>query len=114
MIRGALRPPLLQHLTWAIAVLLGGAGIAAFMAEPKAMNASASAELGTASQCAFHPGLPPAWGTDKFAGMKRLAGGTFVLGSMDGYPEERPAREARLLLFGWIRRRQPMLSSQPS
>ena len=101
MIRGAMRPSPLRHLTWAVAVLLGGAGIAAFMAEPNAMNAPASAELGTASQCASHSGLPPAWGTDKFAGMKRLAGGTFVLGSMDGYPEERPPREATVSPF-WL------------
>ncbi len=34
-------------------------------------------------------------------GMVRLAGGTFLMGSDEGYPEERPAREVRVGAF-WI------------
>jgi formylglycine-generating enzyme required for sulfatase activity len=100
MIRGRGHLSWLRH-RWAIAVLLAGAGITAFMTEPKALNGPASAELGTDRQCASYSGLPPAWQTNKFAGMKQLAGGTFVLGAIDGYPEERPVRETTVPPF-WL------------
>lgn len=100
MIRGAGRR-LLPRSAWLIAVLLGGAGIAVFMGKPKALDMPASAELGTPSKCAAYSGLPLAWRTNKFAGMKRLAGGTFVLGSIEGYPEEKPSRQATVSAF-WV------------
>lgn len=87
-----------------VAVLFGGAVIAAAsLGAAKLSKPPESARLGAAEKCAAYSGMPPAWGTDKFAGMTRLAGGKFVLGSMDGYPEEMPLREANVSSF-WLDR----------
>lgn len=59
--------------------------------------------LGTAERCAAFNGLPPGWRTDARAGMARVPGGSFELGSDSGYLEEQPAFEVRVEPF-WIDR----------
>lgn len=59
--------------------------------------------LGSESRCAAYGGLPPGWGQERRAGMVRLEGGEFQLGSYGGYPDERPAGEGRTRVAAfWI------------
>ena len=53
------------------------------------------AQLGSETLCAAGSGLPPGWGSERRAGMVRVAGGEFMFGSLAGYPDERPASAAR-------------------
>ncbi|MDB4973623.1 MAG: sulfatase-modifying factor 1 [Myxococcaceae bacterium] len=53
--------------------------------------------------CHDYAGLPPGFGTDPHAGMVKLPGGRFVLGSDQGYADERPPRERSVQPF-WIDR----------
>lgn len=62
-----------------------------------------AAALGSEAACAGYTGLPPDWRQNPHAGMVRLAGGSFILGTQDGYAEERPAREVAVAPF-WIDR----------
>lgn len=68
---------------------------AALMTQPP------SAELRPRHLCTAYDGLPPDWRSDKFSGMKLLSGGRFALGSIEGYPEERPVRQAEIRAF-WL------------
>ncbi|WP_020656101.1 formylglycine-generating enzyme family protein [Massilia niastensis] len=82
-----------------------GAGLAAWTlrATPATANAPPGIALGNGAACAAYSGLPPGWGRDPHAGMLRLPGGRFVLGAVDGYPEEQPLREVTTAPF-WIDR----------
>ncbi len=64
---------------------------------------SASVTLGDRSHCESFAGLPAGWGKDPHAGMIRLDGGAFELGSERGFADERPVRGARVEPF-WIDR----------
>jgi sulfatase modifying factor 1 len=94
------------------ALVIGGAVVAvaggAFLtyglsATPALRPTPPEARLGNSEACADYSGLPPGWGSDSYAGMLRLPGGRFVLGSVDGYAEERPLRETTVEPF-WIDR----------
>jgi formylglycine-generating enzyme required for sulfatase activity len=86
-------------------VLAAGAGLAAFVlrAAPDALAAPPVIALGKQADCATYSGLPPGWGSHPHAGMQYLPGGRFLLGSNDGYAEERPLRELTMAPF-WIDR----------
>ncbi|WP_428311830.1 formylglycine-generating enzyme family protein [Hydrocarboniphaga sp.] len=60
--------------------------------------------LGSAATCAAYSGLPPAWRDDAHAGMVHIDGGRFVLGSTQGYVDERPAAERVEVDAFWIDR----------
>jgi formylglycine-generating enzyme len=88
-----------------LAAVLGAAGIAAgtaFALRP-APHSLSQATLGSEAACGSYPGLPPAWDRDPHAGMVRLSGGGFTLGTDDGYAEERPPRTVAVGDF-WIDR----------
>src|SRR5262245_27723490 len=56
--------------------------------------------------CSGYSGLPaPSPGKDAPAGMAFVPGGTFIMGSGDAYPEERPPRQATVGGF-WIDRHE--------
>ncbi len=84
-----------------IAAVLAGAGI--WAADGYSPAGSELAPLGDRSRCAAYSGLPQAWGEDRHAGMARIAGGDFGLGSQRGYGEERPVVRAHIAGF-WIDR----------
>ena len=65
--------------------------------------ATQPALLGSESSCAAYTGLPPTWGQDFHAGMVWITGGRVTLGSVDGYPEERPEHVVEVADF-WIDR----------
>lgn len=68
-----------------------------------ANRARTLATLGTEPQCERYNGLPNGWGRDANAGMVHLSGGEFVLGSRQGYPDERPAGNGHTRVAGfWI------------
>jgi formylglycine-generating enzyme len=81
------------------ACLAGGAALALHAPAPTAPLAA----LGSEPACGAYNGLPPGWGRDPHAGMARLEGGRFTLGSDSGYAEERPVREVAVDGF-WIDR----------
>ncbi|QBE67022.1 formylglycine-generating enzyme family protein [Pseudoduganella lutea] len=91
----------------AIALVAGAVLVASTVLVMQALGAApvapVAAALGNRAACAAYSGLPPGWGSDPRAGMQRLPGGRFVLGAADGYPEERPVREATAAPF-WIDR----------
>jgi formylglycine-generating enzyme required for sulfatase activity len=59
--------------------------------------------LGSERQCERYAGLPAHWRDDPKAGMVRLRGGEFVMGSRSGYADERPAGDGRTRVGGfWI------------
>ena len=64
------------------------------------------APLGTVAECRAYSGLPAALPAEEHAGMVFVEGGSFVPGSLAGYPEERPAQPApRVKVKGfWIDR----------
>ena len=62
-----------------------------------------AAKLGTTEQCRSYTGLPPGWPAEPHAGMQRLEGGSFILGSKRGYPDEQPERPETVAGF-WIDR----------
>lgn len=55
--------------------------------------------------CSAYGGLPPDFGRATHAGMVHIQGGAFRMGSDRHFPEERPAREARVAGF-WIDRHE--------
>jgi formylglycine-generating enzyme required for sulfatase activity len=59
--------------------------------------------LGSRASCSAYGGLPAGWGRDPHAGMVRIEGGSFQLGSERGYDEERPLAAMRVAAF-WIDR----------
>jgi len=62
-----------------------------------------SLALGAEQSCAAYSGLPPDWGRAAKAGMVKLGGGSFTLGSTAGYPDERPADAQPTRVAGfWI------------
>ena len=61
------------------------------------------APLGDRAGCERYGGLPEQWGKDPHAGMVRIEGGTFQLGSERGYAEERPLAQTSVKSF-WIDR----------
>jgi sulfatase modifying factor 1 len=67
------------------------------------VSAGETSRLGSTASCQGYGGLPPGWGRDPRAGMVRLRGGRVIIGSNDGYPEERPAQERSVGGF-WIDR----------
>ena len=69
-------------------------------------RAASGAPLGGLAECRASSGLPAGWPADEHAGMVFIEGGSFVPGSLSGYPEERPAQPApRVTVNGfWIDR----------
>lgn len=59
--------------------------------------------LGTLANCQAYKGLPLGWGKARHAGMIRIAGGEFQLGSERGYADERPLQATHIDSF-WIDR----------
>ena len=94
-------------MTRGLPAVFAGLALAAALGVATSLWPSASpvqqALLGTEAACGAYSGLPPGWGTDPHAGMVLLHGGRFTLGADDGYPEEKPKREARVGAF-WIDR----------
>lgn len=75
------------------ALLIGLGGLA--------QAGSPAPKLGTPEGCAAYGGLPEGWGQNPKAGMVRVKGGEFVLGTRLGYEDERP--EVRTQVGGfWI------------
>jgi formylglycine-generating enzyme required for sulfatase activity len=71
---------------------------------PLAPSPAHSAPPDAARLCTAYSGLPaPASGEDAPAGMAWVPGGSFVMGSDNAYPEERPRRHATVSGF-WIDR----------
>ncbi|WP_394842846.1 formylglycine-generating enzyme family protein [Pendulispora brunnea] len=65
----------------------------------RARTNTPSARLGSSAQCGVYSGLPPEWGASPTAGMVHVDGDEFVLGSMHGYADERPAGPVRVAGF---------------
>ena len=61
------------------------------------------AALGDLQRCKQYSGLPANWGSDPHAGMQRIRGASFQLGSLRGYAQERPQVETSVDSF-WIDR----------
>ncbi|MGH8456378.1 MAG: formylglycine-generating enzyme family protein [Stenotrophobium sp.] len=59
--------------------------------------------LGDLSSCKAYDGLPLNWGKNRHAGMVRIPGGDFELGSRRGYAEERPLQQDHVAAF-WMDR----------
>jgi formylglycine-generating enzyme required for sulfatase activity len=59
--------------------------------------------LGTLATCQAYKGLPLGWGKAKHAGMVKIEGGEFQVGSERGYPDERPLPSTQIDSF-WIDR----------
>ena len=59
--------------------------------------------LGTPARCRAYSGLPAGFGTDPYAGMVLLHGGSYLQGSARGYADERPPRLRSIEPF-WIDR----------
>lgn len=59
--------------------------------------------LGDRQRCNRYDGIPVGWGQDPHAGMIHLRGGSFELGSLRGYAEERPLVKTQVGAF-WIDR----------
>lgn len=57
--------------------------------------------LGSKESCTRYSGLPSEWGQNRRAGMIRLQGGTFTLGTKLGYEDERPEIKTKVAGF-WI------------
>jgi len=93
-----------------MAVALAAAGVAgsaalalhAWARSPASATTSLAA-LGSEASCIRYSGLPPGWGSDPLAGMVKVEGGRFTLGSDSGYAEERPVQEVAVKGF-WIDR----------
>lgn len=47
-------------------------------------------DLGTKAKCSSYSGLPSGWPKNKEAGMVKLSQGKIVLGTTQGYEDERP------------------------
>lgn len=60
---------------------------------------SSGPELGSLGACEAYDGLPAGFSTDPHAGMVRVRGGRFVVGSSKGYHEEKPAGEVEVSDF---------------
>ncbi len=71
--------------------------------KPVLPNVSMFSSLGSTAGCRAYQGLPKGWGSDPHAGMQRIKGGRFLLGSERGYAEERPLLETQVKSF-WIDR----------
>jgi formylglycine-generating enzyme len=63
----------------------------------------AASALGTPAACAQYGGVPSGFGGDRHAGMVRVVGGRFEMGSRHGYADERPAGQVAVEGF-WIDR----------
>ena len=85
-----------------LASIVGAAALASPFVHAR-VTSSRAAPLGTPERCAAYDGLPHGFGSDATAGMVRIAGGSFVPGSTQGYPEERPAGAVEVAPF-WIDR----------
>lgn len=86
-----------------LALIGAGALATVALAVADARQAPTLAQLGNETLCAAGSGLPPGWGQDARAGMVHLDGGAFTFGSLDGYPDERPASAERQTVGGfWI------------
>ncbi len=59
--------------------------------------------LGTLEQCRRYAGVPDGWAKQAHAGMVSIPGGEFEPGSINGYPEERPAGKVAVEPF-WMDR----------
>jgi formylglycine-generating enzyme required for sulfatase activity len=73
-------------------------------AHDDAAAAVAQAPLGTRAACAAYSGLPPAWREAPRAGMVRVRGGEFVMGSDRGYADEVPTGVTTRVSDFWIDR----------
>lgn len=95
-----------MRFTRYLAALAGAGALASVaLAVVDARQPPTLAPLGTQMLCAAGAGLPIGWGSDSRAGMVRVTGGDFVFGSSFGYPDERPASQARVQVDGfWIDR----------
>jgi formylglycine-generating enzyme len=87
-----------------LALLLGGVLLLAWgVGLARWQPAPTLARLGDARGCAAYGGLPPNWGADPLAGMRRITGGQYTPGSERGYPDERPMGPVQVGDF-WIDR----------
>ena len=68
-----------------------------------AMASGLLISMGASASCASGPSLPVGWRTDPHAGQVQMAAGEFVLGSQNGYAEERPTQSVKVASF-WIDR----------
>jgi sulfatase modifying factor 1 len=82
-----------------------GAGLTISLLALAAGISAAQAADPMARLCAGYGGLPKGFGAKPTAGMVRLDGGAFRMGSDDFYPEESPVREATVGPF-WIDRHE--------
>jgi formylglycine-generating enzyme required for sulfatase activity len=89
-----------------VAALVGALGASiAMTAGPAhgAIGGRVPAPLGSEAQCASYSGLPDGWRKEGHAGMVRVGSGSFLFGSDNGYPDERPASRQRTSVQGfWI------------
>lgn len=83
-------------------VAVAMAGVLAWHRDTAAARPGAS-PLGSARACLGHAGLPAGFGQDARAGMVLVPGGSFEPGSVQGYPDERPAGRVTVEAF-WIDR----------
>jgi formylglycine-generating enzyme required for sulfatase activity len=68
-----------------------------------APRAAPEAPLGTAAECAAYSGVPAGWRSFDRAGMVRVEGGDFEMGSSHGYADEKPVGRVHVDGF-WIDR----------
>ena len=86
-----------------LAVVVFGVAFAAVDALKDVSTIKSQAALGTLANCQAYKGLPFGWGKAKRAGMIRIPGGEFQLGSERGYADERPVQTTKMDSF-WIDR----------
>lgn len=84
------------RMGWILAVAVG-------LSFTACSRAPGVATLGDRAHCTAYGGIPTGWPEAAHAGMVRIAGGAFRLGSERGYAEERPLIETRIEPF-WIDR----------
>jgi len=85
------------------ALVLFGIAFAAFQSLRDIAILKPQVALGTLANCQAYKGLPIGWGKAKHAGMIKIAGGEFQLGSERGYADERPLQAMKIDSF-WIDR----------
>lgn len=85
------------------ATLLGIAFAATCSVRDMTTALKVTSPLGDRARCDAYSGLPPGWGKTAHAGMVKIAGGRFELGSTRGYADEKPPRDTQVESF-WIDR----------
>jgi formylglycine-generating enzyme required for sulfatase activity len=100
-----MRPVVYGYALCGLSILVGSAYLGTSFAERRSRTppAASAALLGDRQHCGGYTGLPPDWGVDPHAGMQRVDGARFQLGSLRGYAQERPLVDTRVDAF-WIDR----------